>query len=229
MADFGEVHADLVRAAGLQFALKKRSDGFAVAAFVNLPHLVVRDGVTAAVRNSGRGPRQTRVTLAVDGRVRADQQITVGGGATVEIPFALRLPSAGAVSVEVGDSDGYAADNVRYAVLDTPPRPRVLAVTSPGAAGDSFYVERALAAAEGPAGMRLERVTAEQVSSDPAALEGAVIETADGDMKDVYGPTVTAREVLFGGIKAPDEVTAFAKTLQSYTPAAVSTSGTNKN
>jgi lipid-binding SYLF domain-containing protein len=59
-----------------------------------------------------------------------------------------------------------------------------------------------------------------------AALEGAVIETADGDMKDVYGPNVSAREVLFGGVKAPEEVTAFGKTLQGYTPAAVSTSGT---
>ena len=133
-----------------------------------------RDGVTAAVRNGGRESRAARVTLAGDGRARANQQVTVAGGTTVEIPFALRLPSEGAVSVEVADSEGYAADNVRYAVLDTPPRPRVLAVTSAGAGGDSFYVERALAAAEGPAGMRLERVTAEQVSADPAALEGAV-------------------------------------------------------
>ena len=31
-----------------------------------------------------------------------------------------------------------------------------------------------------------------------AALEGAVIETADNDMKDVYGPNVTAKSVLFG-------------------------------
>ena len=30
-----------------------------------------------------------------------------------------------------------------------------------------------------------------------AALEGAVIETADKDMRDVYGANVTAREVLF--------------------------------
>ena len=37
-----------------------------------------------------------------------------------------------------------------------------------------------------------------------AALEGAVIETADGDMRDVYGPNVTAKAVLFDGtVKAP--------------------------
>src|SRR5918997_1671205 len=50
-----------------------------------------------------------------------------------------------------------------------------------------------------------------------AALEGAVIETANNDMRDVYGPNVTARDVLFGGnVKTPLEVTAFAKTIQSY-------------
>lgn len=57
------------------------------------------------------------------------------------------------------------------------------------------------------------------------ALEGAVISTADGDMKDVYGPNVTAREVLFGAAKPPEEVTAFPKTLESFTRAVAGTSG----
>lgn len=52
-----------------------------------------------------------------------------------------------------------------------------------------------------------------------AALEGAVIETAGGDMKDVYGPNATARSVLFGGTTPPQEVTAFTKTIESFTPA----------
>ncbi len=40
----------------------------------------------------------------------------------------------------------------------------------------------------------------------------------DGDMNDVYGPNVTAKAVLVdGSVKAPQEVTAFAKTLESYT------------
>jgi lipid-binding SYLF domain-containing protein len=51
-----------------------------------------------------------------------------------------------------------------------------------------------------------------------AALEGAVVETADGDMKDVYGPNATAKSVLFGGAPAPQEVTAFSKTIESYAP-----------
>jgi lipid-binding SYLF domain-containing protein len=60
-----------------------------------------------------------------------------------------------------------------------------------------------------------------------AALEGAVIETADSDMRDVYGPNVTAKAVLFDGtFKPPQELTAFAKVIDSITPAPVGTSGT---
>ncbi len=52
-----------------------------------------------------------------------------------------------------------------------------------------------------------------------AALEGAVIETAGNDMRDVYGPNATAKAVLFDGtVKAPQEVTAFAKVVEGYTP-----------
>ena len=93
----------------------------------------------------------------------------------MDVPFVLPLPAEGAVRAEVTDSDGYAADNVRFAVLDALPRPRIVAIASPGTSGgDSFYVERALAAAEGPNGMRLDRVTTESVSADPATLDNAV-------------------------------------------------------
>ena len=55
-----------------------------------------------------------------------------------------------------------------------------------------------------------------------AALEGAVIETANDDMRDVYGPNATARSVLFDGtVTAPAQLTAFAKTLESYSPGMV--------
>jgi lipid-binding SYLF domain-containing protein len=60
------------------------------------------------------------------------------------------------------------------------------------------------------------------------ALEGAVIETADRDMRDVYGSNVTARAVFDGTVQVPQEVTAFTKTIESYTGGrATATSGTN--
>ena len=52
-----------------------------------------------------------------------------------------------------------------------------------------------------------------------AALEGAVIETANNDMRDVYGPNATARGVLFeGAVQAPEQLTAFAKAIDQYSP-----------
>jgi len=52
-----------------------------------------------------------------------------------------------------------------------------------------------------------------------AALEGAVIETANGDMRDAYGANASAKAVLFDGtIKAPAQLTAFASTVEKYTP-----------
>ena len=52
-----------------------------------------------------------------------------------------------------------------------------------------------------------------------AALEGAVIETANGDMRDAYGANSSAKAVLFDGtIKAPAQLTAFASTVEKYTP-----------
>jgi SH3 domain-containing YSC84-like protein 1 len=54
-----------------------------------------------------------------------------------------------------------------------------------------------------------------------AALEGAVIETANRDMEDVYGSGVTAKAVLFDGtVKPPQELTAFVKTIEGITPGA---------
>ena len=50
------------------------------------------------------------------------------------------------------------------------------------------------------------------------ALEGAVIETANKDMNDVYGKNATAKSVLFGGAAGPQEMTAFSKMIEGYAP-----------
>jgi SH3 domain-containing YSC84-like protein 1 len=51
------------------------------------------------------------------------------------------------------------------------------------------------------------------------ALEGAVIETANKDMQDVYGEGATSKSVLFGGVAGPQEMTAFSKMIEGYAPA----------
>jgi SH3 domain-containing YSC84-like protein 1 len=50
------------------------------------------------------------------------------------------------------------------------------------------------------------------------ALEGAVIETANKDMQDVYGEGATSKSVLFGAANGPQEMTAFSKTIEGYAP-----------
>ena len=74
-------------------------------------------GIVATIRNGGPAPRSTRVALAIDGRTRAEQTVPVPAGAATEVPFTLPLPAAGAARVDVADPDGYAADNVRFAIL----------------------------------------------------------------------------------------------------------------
>jgi SH3 domain-containing YSC84-like protein 1 len=50
------------------------------------------------------------------------------------------------------------------------------------------------------------------------ALEGAVIETANKDMQDVYGEGATSKSVLFGAANGPQEMTAFSKMIEGYAP-----------
>lgn len=47
-------------------------------------------------------------------------------------------------------------------------------------------------------------------------LKGVVINTDKGDMSDVYGAGITAKEVLAGKINAPDSVLPFPSTLGRY-------------
>jgi hypothetical protein len=157
-----------------------------------------KDGLVATVRNTGDAQRATHVALTVDGQARGEQQVAIAGGATIDVSFRMPLPSQGTARVEIADAEGFAADNVRYAVLDALPRPRIVALTHGGSnAADSFFVERALAAAEGPSGMHVDSVAADQLTIDPAALDDAVgivvfsVTGLDGRGTDAIGRAVS--------------------------------------
>jgi hypothetical protein len=128
----------------------------------------------AVVRNAGGLAQNGRARLTIDSQPAADVPFTVAGGASKEIRFAVPLPPTGVAAVTVNDSTGYAADNTRYLVLDPPQAPSVLAVTGAGAAaGDAFYVERALLAtdAEGDGGrFRLTTVSTAALSKIGGSL-----------------------------------------------------------
>jgi hypothetical protein len=141
----------------------------------NLAVLDVRrtaDGASATVRSVGERRRTVPVQLAVDGAAVATESVTIEPRGTVQVSFATRLPERGVLSVRVDDAEGYAADNERFLVLDPPARPRVLAVTRAGGAGEAFYLERAVAAAEGEDGLLVERAGMERVVGSPDMLAG---------------------------------------------------------
>ncbi len=116
------------------------------------------DRVAASVRNSGDEVRETRVRLSLDGRAAGETIASVGPRATAEVEFGGAATASTAV-VTVDDVGGIAADDVRYALLDSANRPPLLVVTSNGdLALDAFYLQQALMA--GSASGRLYRAAA---------------------------------------------------------------------
>jgi hypothetical protein len=104
--------------------------------------------VTATVLNAGGGPRAVDVRLETSGQVRSTRRVTISPATSVEVSF--ETTPSGPFDVAIDDADGYAADNVRYALNAIRTLPRVLIVS--GAAGSGFYLSRALTAGgdEGP-------------------------------------------------------------------------------
>lgn len=101
--------------------------------------------VLATVRNAGSQATTTRAHLTFDGRPAGDVTVAANAGALTDVRFTTTPPQSGVASIAVDDEPGYPADNVRYLVLDPPPRASVLTVTTLGnAATEAFYLERAL-------------------------------------------------------------------------------------
>ena len=108
--------------------------------------------------------RRARDARAPDARRQTGRRVAGDGGAARDRRGRVRAapPRASTAAVTVDDRDGIAADDVRYALLDSASRPALLIVTSNGDLGrDAFYVQQALSA--GSAGGRFYR---------PAAVDG---------------------------------------------------------
>ena len=106
------------------------------------------DGTRAVVtmRNIAPTQRETRVSLAVDGRPSGDRIVSIGPNQSVDATFE-SVTRGAVVTATVADAEGLPADNVRYAIFDDS-RPAVLVVTADGDLNrDAFYVEQALDAA----------------------------------------------------------------------------------
>jgi aerotolerance regulator-like protein/VWA domain-containing protein len=98
----------------------------------------------ATIGNFGSAPRETDVRLEVAGRTEVTRRVTVPPATSLDVPF--EAVSRAAVDVAVSDADGFAGDNVRYALTDSRGAPRVLIVSGGPGSTAGFYLARALEA-----------------------------------------------------------------------------------
>jgi Aerotolerance regulator N-terminal/von Willebrand factor type A domain len=129
------------------------------------------EAVTAQLTNHGVRSRTVTAVLSLNGRSIAEAATTIEPGRSAPAQFVVRLPSTGAIRVEVADREGLPADNERFLVIDPRPVPNVLLFGELARGADTFFLRRALEAADPSRGFTLQVVSADdrnQVS--PARL-----------------------------------------------------------
>ena len=127
---------------------------------------------TAAVLfQAGVSAGATQLSLAVDGDLVSEIQVTPGPGRTT-VRFPVVLPAAGVATVTLVDPTGYAADDRRYRLLDPPAPAPVLVVTSDPRERDAvFYLERALSPGEDAGPFSVTTVAAGAIAARPEQLD----------------------------------------------------------
>jgi hypothetical protein len=132
-------------------------------------------GVTAVVRNFGSAAATADVQLESSGRVRTTRRVSIEAGGSTTVDFGAQ--PQGPVAIRITDQDGFAADNVRYALPRTRALPRVLVVGGAAGAEQGFYVSRALQASgdDGP-DFDVRSISAQALNAlDPSDLRGQAV------------------------------------------------------
>ena len=117
-----------------------------------------RDAV-AFVQNFGNGAVDEQVRFTLDDRPIGAVAASLPPSGSAEARFTLPEGATGTLAAAVTDRQGYAADNVRYALVDAAAAPLVLVVTASGHPSESFYLERALGVVDGPDGFRVRTIS----------------------------------------------------------------------
>jgi hypothetical protein len=137
------------------------------AANVGIPGLRIEQGeAIASVRSFSPRVAVVPVVFEVDGRAIGSASVTLAPHASGDARVVLGTGASGALRAAVVDAVGYAADNVRFAVLDPAAAPMVLLVTASGNPSESLYVQRALEVGEGASAFRVRAVSGAAFSSD---------------------------------------------------------------
>ena len=125
--------------------------------------------LVATVRNFGPAARETEVRLESAGRTEITRRVIVPPAASLDVPFE-GMASRAAVDVALSDADGFAGDNVRYAVSEPRGTPRVLIVGGGPGSTAGFYLARALEAEdESATGFAVRIVHGPEFAAMPAA------------------------------------------------------------
>lgn len=153
----------------------------------------------ALVRSYADRPRREQVAFSLDGKRFTNVPVEVPPGASVEVRASAEGRSRGVLAATVSDTDGYAADNTRYLVLDASHAPAVLAITAAGQPADVFYLERAVTVAEEVGGFRFRTMSGPAFSGlapDALADVGAVL------VLGTRGIDARGRDLLGGYVKS---------------------------
>ncbi len=137
---------------------------------------VLDDRIVATVLNTASQARTGQLRVEHENRNVATAAYAVPAGSSVDVPIVYKSPATGSVGVALDDTDGFIADNKRFAVLDRSPSRVALLVTS-GDSGSGFFVSRALAAAAatGPDPIAVRAVTAPSLPELRASEYSAVV------------------------------------------------------
>ena len=153
----------------------------------------------ALVQNFTSRPIAEKVSFAIDREPAGTVPLTIPANGSAEARLTVPGSIAGALSASIPDSQGYAGDNTRFAVLDLATAPLVLAVTASGHPSESFYLERALAIAQGAGGFRFKAVGGPAFSDmQPEELDAVRVVAILG----TRGIEQRGRELLAGYVRA---------------------------
>ena len=153
----------------------------------------------AFVQNFANRPVVEQVTFTIDSEPAGAVPLTIAANGSGEARLTIPGSISGALSASISDGQGYVGDNTRFAVLDPATAPLVLAVTASGHPSESFYLERALAIAQGAGGFRFRAVGGPAFSDmKPQELDAVRVVAILG----TRGLEQRGRELLAGYVRA---------------------------
>ena len=131
-------------------------------------------GLRVGLTSTGAA-RAVDVELSVDGRSLGRQRATLPADGAGEVMFRGVTATAGKARAQLGAPDGIPADDQRWLALDPRPHVRAAIIASPGAGlDDAVYVRRALEAADGSSGWRVDVRPADRLQ-EATSLSGVAV------------------------------------------------------